>query len=261
MVAGLSSRFGGKIKQFARVGPQDETLIEYSLNQALPAGFTKIIFIVGNMTEKPFKEIFGNSYKNVPVHYALQSFDAATRDKPWGTGDAVCSATKLINEPFVICTGDDIYGSKTFEILANHLRTENTEITVVKKLIEMLPEKGSVSRGTFEIDKNDYVIGARETHEVNRENLADKKLKEDSPTNLSVFGLHPETLKLLDKKLKEFKEENKDNRKIEFYLNIELAKLAQEGIIKIKLYNTPEKWLGITNPEDEEKVRAELKNN
>ena len=110
MVAGMSSRFGGKIKQFAKVGPEGETLIEYSLNQAIPAGFTKIVFIVGNKTEKPFKEMFGDSYKGIPIKYASQNFDSASRDKPWGTTDALCSAKELLDCPFIICNGDDLYG-------------------------------------------------------------------------------------------------------------------------------------------------------
>src|SRR3989344_9452907 len=93
MVAGLSKRFGGKPKGLAKVGPNGETLLEYSLNQALPAGFTKIIFIVGEKTERLFKEKFGNSYKGVPIEYAMQEYDSAKRDKPWGTADALCSAT------------------------------------------------------------------------------------------------------------------------------------------------------------------------
>src|SRR3989344_8953487 len=100
MVAGMSSRFGGKIKQFAKVGPNDETLIEISLNQALKAGFSKIIFIVGNLTEAPFKEKFGNEYNGIPIEYAYQIFNPEKRDKQWGTLDAVCSIKEIIKTPF-----------------------------------------------------------------------------------------------------------------------------------------------------------------
>mgnify|MGYP001614605345 FL=1 len=124
MVAGLSSRFGGKIKQFAKVGPKGETIIEYSLNQALPEGFTKIIFIVGNKTEKPFRDMFGESYKGIPIFYSQQKFNEEEREKPWGTADALCSAKDVINCPFVVCNGDDIYGAETFRILVNHLKNK-----------------------------------------------------------------------------------------------------------------------------------------
>lgn len=119
MVAGISSRFMGKIKHFAIVGSRGETLIEYSLKQALPSGFSKIIFIVGNKTEKPFREKFGNSYNGIPVYYALQFYDESLRDKPWGTTDALCSIKSLIDCPFVICNGDDLYGKILLEFLQN----------------------------------------------------------------------------------------------------------------------------------------------
>jgi len=259
MVAGLSSRFDGKIKSFAEVGPNNETLIEYSLNQAIKAGFNKIIFIVGEHTEKPFREKFKEKYKGIPIEYTFQKFDKEKRDKPWGTCDAVCSAIELIHEPFVIATGDDIHGEKTFEILATHLKNSEDDATVVKKLIEILPENGEVNRGIFEIDENNYVKNGAEILKINRENLSEKNLAEDTPASISIFGLHPETLKLLKEKLDEFKNQNSDDRKAECYLNIKLIELIEENKIKMKLYFTPEKWLGVTNPEDEFKVKEELK--
>ncbi|MFC1682288.1 UDP-glucose 4-epimerase GalE [Nanoarchaeota archaeon] len=259
MVAGLSSRFGGRIKQFARVGPENESLIEYSLKQALPAGFTKIVFIVGEKTEKPFKEKFGNNYNGIPVEYAFQGYNKEKRDRPWGTCDAVCSAIDLINEPFVIATGDDLYGEKGFEILANHLKNKEGDATLGMKLIEMLPEEGSVNRGIFYIDKENNMIDGEESIGINRENFIQRGFNENSPVNMGIFGLHPKTLELLNERLKEFKEQNVDDRKIECYLNVELAKLIQQEKIKMKLYYSNEKWLGITNPGDEIKVREELK--
>lgn len=259
LAAGLSSRFGGKIKSFAKVGPNNETFIEYSLNQAIPAGFTKIIFIVSKQTEKPFREKFKDNYKGIPVFYAIQEFNSESRDKPWGTGDAICSATELIKEPFVVATSDDMYGGKTFEILTDHLKKSEEDITVAAKLIDMLPLEGTVNRGIFKTDENNYVINSEEIIEVNRENFKEKGLTEDTPTNIGIFGLHHETLELIKKRLKEFKEKNKEDRKIEFYLNVEIAKLIKEEKIKMKLYFTSEEWIGITNPEDEFKVREKLK--
>jgi NDP-sugar pyrophosphorylase family protein len=259
IVAGLSSRFGGKTKAFAEVGPNGETLIEYSLNQALLAGFSKIIFVVSEKTEKLFKEKFGDNYKGIPISYTFQKYDSEKRDKPWGTGDAICSAIDLINEPFVVCTGDDIYGKKTFEILFNYLNTQEDEITITKNLIEMLPEGETVNRGVFEIE-NEYVIESKEHAGINRENFIEKGCKEDTPVSISIFGLHPKTLQFLKEDLDKFKQENKEDRKIEFFLNTRLAELIKENKIKMKAHYTPEKWFGITNPGDELKVRDELKN-
>jgi len=259
MVAGMSSRFKGKIKQFAKIGPNNETLIEYSLNQALKAGFSKIIFTVGNLTEQPFKEMFGDNYKGIPIEYALQKFNPETRDRPWGTCDAVCSAIELIKEPFVVCTGDDIYGKKTFEILTNHLNTNEDDATVAKNLIEMLPEEGSVNRGIFEVDENNYVINGTEELGINKENFIKKGLKENTPVSLSIFALHPKTLQLLKEKLEQFKIQNSEDKQIECFLNTTLISLIKENKTKMKLYYTPEKWLGITNPEDESIIREQLK--
>jgi dTDP-glucose pyrophosphorylase len=135
LVAGLSSRFGGKVKQFAQIGTNNETLIELSMNQALKAGFNKIIFVVGEKTEQLFKNKFGPSYKQIPVQYAKQEFNPEERDKPWGTCDALLSAKQLINEPFVVCNGDDLYGENTFKILVEWMEKNNSPATIGYPLI------------------------------------------------------------------------------------------------------------------------------
>ena len=259
-VAGMSSRFGGKIKSFAKVGPNNETLIEYSMKQAIKSGFNKIIFIVGKHTKKSFKKKFESNYKGIPIEYVLQEFDKEKRDKPWGTCDAVCSAIEKINESFVVCMGDDIYGEKTFKILANHLNTNDDNATATKNLIEMLPEEGSVNRGIFKVDENNYVVNGTEEIGISKKNFIEKGFDKNSPVSIGIFALHSKTLQLLKEKLDEFKKQNPDDRKIECYLNIELIKLIQKGKIKMKIYHTPEKWFGITNPGDEINVRKQLKN-
>jgi len=194
MVAGLSSRFGGKIKQFAEVGPNKETFIEYSINQALKNPFSKIIFIVGNMTEQPFKEKFGDNYKGIPVEYALQTFDPKTRDKPWGTGDALVSATALIESPCVVCNGDDIYGEAAYEKIFDHLRQTTEDAVMTLKLSNMLPEKGEVTRGIFTVE-NDYLTNAIEVFNLSKLNYKEKGLNEESPVNINLFGLQHSTIK------------------------------------------------------------------
>ena len=171
MVAGMSSRFNGKIKQFAKVGPNNETLIEYSLNQALPAGFTKIIFIVGEKTEQPFKEMFGDNYKTVPVKYTFQNYNKEKRDRPWGTLDALCCARDLINCPFVVCSGDDIYGKESFKTLVKHLKNNPTNATVGYKLKNVLSKVGTVNRGIFKTNSNNEVISIEEVFNINKETL------------------------------------------------------------------------------------------
>ncbi len=259
MVAGLSSRFLGKIKQFAVVGPNGETLIEVSMNQAIKAGFTKIIFIVGNKTETPFKEKFGNHCKGVPIFYASQKYDEKNRDKPWGTGDALCSAKNIIGCPFVVCNGDDIYGENAFKILFNHLKNSNEEATLGYKLIDSIPDIGKTHRAIFQQDKNNYVKDLKETFNIEKSNLNATNTKPDDLCSMNIFALHPETIQLLNKALEIFKKQNKEDRKIEFLLPSEISRLIKDKKIRMKLYPVSEKWLGITNPEDEEVVKEKLR--
>lgn len=259
MAAGLSSRFGGKIKQFARVGPNNETLIEYSLNQALPAGFTKIIFIVGKKTREPFEKMFGSHYKSIPVQYVFQDFDSSTRDKPWGTVESLCSIRKVIDCPFVVCNGDDIYGENVFRLLTNHLRNKKTNATIGYKLGQVLPEKGSVNRGIFEIDSDNKVKTIKEIFEITKFNLRTKNLSEESLCSMNIFAFFPEVLESLNEILLDFKKKNMRDRKVECLLPNEVSKLIERGKLTMELYPTKDNWFGITNPEDEYKVREELK--
>ena len=259
MTAGLSSRFGGMIKQFAEIGPNEETLIEYSMNQAIPANFSKIIFIVGDLTEFAFREKFGNLYRGIKIEYAKQEFDKKLRDKPWGTVDALCSAIHLINEPCIVCNGDDIYGKSSFKILNDHLKNYNEDATLGYKLIETLPEKGMVNRGIFKIENN-YVKILEEIFNISKENYKEKSINPKTFCSMNIFALHPKSIKELKNKLDNFKQKNYNERKLECLLPNEISNLIKEKKIKMRIYNSNESWLGITNPEDEIIVRERLKN-
>ena len=258
MVAGMSSRFGGKIKQFAKVGPNDETLIEYSLNQALPAGFSKIIFIVGNKTEEPFREKFGDNYQGTPVFYALQKFDEKKRDRPWGTVDALCAIKDIIDCPLVVCNGDDLYGKETFHILANHLQNEPTNATVGYRLGDVLSEEGTVNRGIFEFNHDKTINSLKEVFNITKKNLEEKSLSEKDLCSMNIFALQPEVITKLDNILQEFKEKNAGDRKIECLLPEELGNLIKNNELAIYLYPTESTWMGVTNPGDELKIREQL---
>ncbi len=257
MVAGISSRFEGKIKQFAKVGPNDETLIECSMNQALPAGFSKIIFIVGNKTEEPFRKKFGNNYHGVPIFYALQKFDEKKRDKPWGTVDALCATKDLIDSPLIVCNGDDLYGKETFQILTNHLQNKSTNATVGYKLGNVLSE-GLVNRAIFESNPDNTIDSLREVFDITRENLEEKALSEEDLCSMNIFALQPEVINKLNSVLQDFKEKNSGDRKIECLLPQELGNLVKNNKLTIYLYPTESNWMGITNPEDELKVREQI---
>jgi len=259
LVAGLSSRFGGKIKQFAKVGPKEETLIEYSLNQALPTGFTKIIFVIGDKTEKPFKEMFGNKYNGIPVQYAFQEYDPSLRDKPWGTMDAVCFAKNIINGPFVICNGDDLYGVEAFKILFNYLKNNKGSATIGYKLKEVLPEKDAVNRGIFTVNSDNTIKSIVETFNIKKSSMEAEGLSGEDLCSMNIFGFHLEHLGLFEECLTNFKKKNKTDRGVECLLPTELNNLIKEGKLIMNLYTTSGKWFGITNPGDEIKVREELR--
>jgi len=258
MVAGISSRFGGKIKQFAKVGPKNETLIEYSLNQALPAGFTKIIFIIGEKTQAPFKKAFKDHYRGIPIYYPVQTYDPETRDKPWGTVDALCAISKSIDCPFVVCNGDDIYGKETFKILAEHLKTNTTAATLGYKLGKSIPDQGEANRGIFKTDEQGDVKEIKEVFDISKQNLKEKNLSPDDLCSMNIFALHPKTVYLLKEILDKFKQENAGDRKAECLLPNELGKLIDGKKLVMKLYPTDEQWFGVTRPEDEEIVRQAL---
>lgn len=257
LVAGLSSRFNGKIKQLANVGKNGETFIECSLNQAIKSGINKIIFVVGGVTERHFRNKFGDNYLGIPVYYALQSFDKKLRDNPWGTADALFSAKKFLDCPSIVCAGDDLYGENSFKILVEHLKKSNEEACIGYLMKNTLPKKGIVNRALFEINGN-YVKRIGNAFPISRENILGK---ENAYSCMTLFGLHPHILNLIENKIKIFKEKNKLNRKSEFLLHETLSELIQERKIKMKIYPAKDKWIGITNPEDEEVAREFIKDN
>jgi len=260
LVAGLSSRFKNSSighKGFVRIGPNQESLIEISMNRALKAGFNKIIFIVGKETESVFKEFFHNNYKEAPIEYALQSYNSESRDKPWGTTDAICSANHLINGSCLVCTGDDLYSEETYQTLFNHLKTETTDATIGYLLKDHLPKEGEVNRGIFHIINN-HVTSAEEILKISRSNIHEKNVNLETPCNVGIFLLQKETLNKLNNIINNFREINKDNRTIECYLNVELGNLIKNNKAKLRYHQGVGKMIGITNPEDEEIARKIL---
>jgi len=260
MVAGLSSRFGGKIKQFAKIGPNGESLIELSIKQAIEAGFDKIICVVGEKTETPFKEMFGDNYKGTPIYYAKQSFDQEKRDKPWGTCDAAVCAKSIIDEDFVVCNGDDVYGLRTFKELISFARSnpENNCATIGYLLGKVIPEEGTVNRGIFTKTEDGFLAKIDETLNISKAKLSEMGLTENSLSSQNIFFLKKEVMKMLEEKLIQFKEVNRDDRTVECYLPKELSNLINEKKIKIKILKTEDECYGITNPADEEIVRKQI---
>ncbi len=252
--AGISSRFNGKTKALQQIS-KNMSLIEYSLNQALKNKFSKIIFIVSKKTKKDLKKKFKNSYKQTPVFYALQKYNKKKRNRPWGTVDALCSAKKHLNCPFIICNGDDIYGASSFKTLFNHLKEKNEEAVISYKINNVLPKTGTVNRGIIK-QEEEYVKSIKDKFNISKKDLS--KIKQ-AVCSMNLYALHPETISLLKKDLKTFKKQHKKDRDIELRLPHALSKLIKTKEIKIKIYPTKEHWVGITNPGDEIKARKLIK--
>lgn len=256
MVAGLSKRFGGEIKPFAQVGPNGESLIEYSLNQALNAGFSKIYFIVGNTTEMAFKQKFSENYRGIPVYYALQKYAPEERDRPWGTVDALSTLKGVIDCKFVVCNGDNIYGENTFKILAEHLNKSGEEATLGYRLGDSLNEfpanKAIINA------KDGYVRSLREMFGLEKARLPQGISLEDLCSK-NIFALHPRTVDMLYDKFQQFKKDHEGDRKIEYILSNALSELLEEGKIIMRIYPAVESCLDVTMQEDVESVREKLR--
>lgn len=256
MAAGISSRFGG-IKQFSEIGPNGETLIEISMDHGVKAGFSGFVFVVGEMTEKIFKDRFGNEYNGIPIKYSMQVFDKEKRDRPWGTVEALLTAKEYLKAPFVVCNSDDIYGEKSFKLLREHLLSgEKSSATIGYRLVDVLPESGAVNRGIFKIDKNSYVIGLSEVYSIKKAELP-SDITPDEACSMNVFALHQEILPKFESLLKDFMANRECDRRAEFILSDAIGMMLMKNEIKMKLFNSPDKWIGITRPEDVEIAKAQ----
>jgi len=256
LAAGISSRFGG-IKQFSEIGPGGESLIEISMEHSVRAGFGEIILVVGEMTDNAFKGRFGNEFKGIPVKYSMQTFDKEKRDRPWGTVDALLTAKDYLTAPFVVCNSDDIYGEKSFTLLREHLISgENSSATLAYRLLDVLPESGAVNRGIFKVDKNSYVIGLSEAYNISKAELP-SDITPNEACSMNVFALQQDALPKLQSLLQDFIANRAADRRAEFLLSDAIGMLLMKNEIKMKLFNSSDKWIGITRPEDVEIAKIE----
>ncbi len=257
LAAGMSARFGGTVKQLASVGCRNETLIEISVHQAIAGGAEKIIFVVGDKSEGPFREKFGNNYNGKSVFYARQQFDSVVRDGPWGTADSLCAARYLIDWPFIVCNGDDLYGQESFALLKEHLDEDEDEATLGYRLANVLPDLGSANRAIFEM-QNNYVQGLKETFHIEKDRLEEQGLNPDVLCSMNIFALHQKTLEYLEEEVTRLKVLAIADRQEELLLPDEIAKLIKKRKIRMKLYPVNSECIGITHRNDEEIVRQKI---
>lgn len=258
LLGGMSQRFGGKIKALASVGNAGESLIEVSLQQAVPAGFTKIVFVVSETTRDAFEQRYGKAYQGIPLFYTMQTYERVSRNNPWGTADALCAAAPFLDCVFVVCNGDDLYGALSFASLVQHLSSSEEHAIVGYRLEEVLPSQGSANRAIIEIDHEGMVRGIREERGLNWDQLGARGISPDAWCSMNLFGFHPDALHALQKRVEAFRAAHASDRTSECFLPAEIDALIHTGEIRMRLLAARERWLGITYAEDVENVRAEL---
>lgn len=280
MAAGLGSRFGG-LKQLAQFGKNGETLLDYSIYDAIQAGFNHVVFIIRKEIESDFKLVLGNRIeKQIKVDYVFQELDnlpanytySNDRTKPWGTGHAVLMAKEVINNPFVVINGDDYYGRDAFLKASDSLSQMNSNefIMIGYTLKNTLTDSGGVSRGICEISENQNLLAVNETHDVavieNTTLITGKRNGErfqfsgDETVSMNFFGLHPNFFSQLEDAFKTFLNKHGSEEKSEFYLPFVLTDLIQSQELKIQVIPTSAHWFGVTYVEDAAIVQKKLNN-
>ena len=256
LVAGMSSRFGGNPKHLTKVGPNNETLIEYSVNQAIKNKFSKIIFITNQKSEKDIQNLFTKIYKNIPIEYIQQNYDRNKRIRPWGTTDAICAIRLHIDDPFILVNGDDIYGEGTFKRGYELMKERNINIIGGLQVIKTLPKTGNVNRGIININaQTNTVIGLKE--KLNISKIGNPELFQEL-ANVNFIGLQLNILDKLTDILNKFKENNINDEKIECLLPDNLHELIEKNQLVMTFFEITNEILGITNPGDEVILKEKL---
>ena len=285
MAAGIGSRFGGGIKQLEPVGPNGEIIMDYSIYDALEAGFDKIVFIIRKDIEKDFREIIGNRIEKIAnVEYAFQALDALPegfsvpdgRTKPWGTGQAILAAKDVIHEPFLVINADDYYGKEGFKKLHDYMVEEMADDGERMKmcmagfiLANTLSENGGVTRGICDVDQNGYLKKVTETYDIYREPDRMHALTRDGePTfvsanqhvSMNMFGLPVSFLDELERGFPEFLANVKEgDLKAEYLLPTIVDQCIRSNKAKVRLLETRDKWFGVTYKEDKPAVVAAIR--
>ncbi len=283
MAAGIGSRFGGGIKQLAPVGRNGEIIMDYSIHDAIEAGFNKIIFIIRKDIEDAFKEAIGDRIEKicdslgVEIAYAYQELGnlpegvelPADRTKPWGTGQAVLACKDVLHEPFAVINADDYYGKEAFvklhDFLEGYTPEKADEYCMAGFILKnTLSENGAVTRGICETNAEEYLTAVHETSNIVKtadgaavDNDGEKTaIDPESYVSMNMWGLTPEFVQILDDGFKEFFETmgDKDVLKAEYLLPIYIDELLQAGKVSVKVLDSHDKWFGVTYKEDKDYV-------
>lgn len=284
MAAGIGSRFGGGIKQLEPVGPNGEIIMDYSIYDAMEAGFDKVVFVIRKNLEKDFKEIIGNRIsKIIEVAYAYQEVEDIpsqykdrfhNRTKPWGTGQAILSCKDVIDTPFLVINADDYYGKEaykeSFNYLTNPENTNHKEICMVSFILKnTLSDNGAVTRGMCKVNEQGMLSDIVETKNIEKEKDTAVVKKADgtvenldlgSVVSMNMWGLYPEFMDTLEKGFDEFLSGLEvDDQKSEYLLPTIIGSLLDRGEISVKVLKSVDKWFGVTYKEDKEMVISAIK--
>ena len=279
LAAGMGSRYGS-LKQMDGVGPNGEAIIDYSVYDAIRAGFGKVVFVIRHSFAEDFKEVFNAERfgHRIEVEYVFQELDylpegftlPAERVKPWGTNHAVMMAADVIKEPFAAINADDFYGRNSYEVIAGFLSqlegSEGRYCMVGYEVSKTLSENGTVSRGVCTVDAEGNLTSMVERTQIERVNGtilfhdggADEPLAENTPVSMNFFGFTPDYFRHSESFFKEFLSENIDNLKSEFYIPRMVNKVINDGTATMKVLSTRADWFGVTYKEDKPQLVAKI---
>ncbi|MFC0876252.1 NDP-sugar synthase [Saccharicrinis sp. FJH2] len=278
LAAGMGSRYGG-LKQIDGFGPNGEAIIEYSVFDAIRAGFGKVVFVVRESIEEAFKAHFGSKFEGkIDVEYVYQELDnipaglsvPAERTKPWGTGHAVLVAKDAVKTPFAVINADDFYGRDAFETVATELSATTNEAKTYYLLgyevQKTLSDFGSVSRGVCSVDNNGNLADIVERTKIYKdggkivydENGSIHELAPEQPVSMNFMAFTPSAFTYYEAYFNEFIKTNVDNPKAEFYMPTVLNTLISKGEAEVKVLSTTAQWFGVTYKEDKEDAVAKL---
>lgn len=270
LAAGMGSRYGG-LKQIDGLGPNGETIMDYSVYDALRAGFGKIVFVIRKDFEDDFRKVVLSKYEDkVPCEICFQSLDKVPagcsynpeRTKPWGTNHAVLMAKDIIKEPFAVINADDFYGKESYQVLADYLKSiegkQGQYCMIGYRIQNTLSENGSVSRGVCATDANGFLTDVVERTQIESkggrivytENGVDTVVPENTPVSMNMWGFTPEYFGYVEEAFKLFLQQNGQELKKEFYIPTLVNDLIVAGKATCKVLDTPARWFGVTYAED-----------
>jgi len=272
LAAGMGSRYGG-LKQIDPVGPAGETIIDYSVFDALRAGFGKLVFVIRKDIEQQFREIVGARFeKRIAVKYAFQELDKlppgcslpAGRTKPWGTTHAILMAENVVKEPFAAINADDFYGQQAYQLLAKHLTSGTTDYAMVGFILRnTLSQFGSVARGVCRVDENNHLKSVVEMMKIESDGGGAKntdadgkitRLTGDEAVSMNFWGFTPALFPQLHMQFDAFLKQSGHELKSECYIPSTVNELVVAGQAKVKVLRTNDSWFGVTYREDRAQV-------